>query len=177
MQTLNTHIPAGRWGLLPIITETDETGFAESVDTRSVVLNPINEIDGDPADYSDEPEKIDVTREYVGYLSVYSNRSRLIEGLYLEVASTCAQRGAAKAWPTNQETSFDTPLGPLTVSDDYVLVPIESDRTNPNPDGCGAHNWLVFHVTEETSVVVENGAIVIGDTVIDLRNMAKDMAN
>ena len=54
------------------------------------------------------------------------------------------------------------------MADDYVLVPVASDRTNPDPKARGAHNWLVFDLTEETRVAVQNGAIVIGEREIDL---------
>ena len=166
MLTLCTTIPAGRWGLMPVIDETDD--LEESPETHAVILEPINEIDGDPADDSDEPEKIIIDNNFAGKLTARSNRGRDVEGLFLDVAISCDHIEDAESWPTDQDISFDTPLGPLTVADDYVLVPVESDRTNPDPKSLGAHNWLVFDLAEETQVAVQNGAIVIGDHEIDL---------
>lgn len=177
MLTVHTTIPAGRYGLMPVIDETNDHRAQEGKETYAVILEPINEIDGDPADESDEPEKIFVEIDGGGPLSVVSNRGRRITGLSLDAATSCDYEEDCDAWPANQEVSFQTPLGPLTVADDYVLVPVDSDRTNPDPDALGAHNWLVFDLAEETQVVVDNGAIIIGETVIDLLELCEGMVD
>ena len=177
MLTVHATIPAGRYGLMPVIDETDDHLAHEGTETYAVILDPINEIDGDPADLSDEPEKILVDIDGGGPFSIESNRGRQINGIALDASTSCDFEEDRDAWPANQDASFQTELGPLTVADDYVLVPVESDRTNPDPDAIGAHNWLVFDLTEGTEVVVDNGAIIIGKTVLDLRELAEDMVD
>jgi len=177
MLTVHATLPSGRYGLMPVIDETDDLGTAQGPETYAVILEPVNEIDGDPADDSDEPEKIFLDIDGGGPFSVVSNRGRQINGLALDASTSCDYEEDCDAWPANQEVSFQTPLGPLTVADDYVIVPVESDRTNPDADSLGAHNWLVFDLAEETQVVVDNGAIIIGDTVIDLLELCEDMVD
>lgn len=178
MLTVHATLPSGRYGLMPVIDETDDLGTAQGPETYAVILEPVNEIDGDPADDSDEPEKIFLDADTGGGpFTVQSNRGRQIEGLFLDASTSCDYEEDCNAWPINQDASFQTPLGPLTVADDYVLIPVESARTNPDCEAPGAHNWLVFDLAEETQVVVDNGAIIIGDAVIDLLELCENMVD
>lgn len=176
MITLCTTIPAGRYGLMPIIDDTDEFGPENGVSKFFVVLDPINEIDGSPDDDSDEPEIVIIDAnsgaENAAYKAV-SNRGRPVDLLLLDVATSCEHPEEADNWPADQNVSYDTPYGALTVADGYVLAPVSSDQTNPNPEDHGAHNWLVFDLKEATQVIVGNGAIIIGDREIDLIDLGK----
>ena len=171
MLTLNTTVPAGLYGLMPVIDITDELELEDSTSQFIVVIDPISELDGSPDDDSDTPEMVFIDSNYDSINpdhKAVTNRGRTIDLLLLDVVPSCSHPEDAASWPTDQEVSYDTPYGALTVASAYVLAPVSSAQTNPYPEDRGAHNWLVFNLAEETQVIVENGAIVIGDCEIDL---------
>ena len=176
MLTMSTTIPAGRYGLMPIIDITDELDSTDGASKFIAVVDPINELDGSVDDDSDEPELIFIDANSGAANASYqavTNRGRTMNALLLDVASSCSHPEEADSWPADQNVSFDTPYGALTVADGYVLLPVVSDKTNPEPADHGAHNWLVFDLVEETQIIVDNGAIVIGDRELELLDLCR----
>lgn len=69
---------------------------------------------------------------------------------------------------TFEATSVNSPLGPLSISRSYALMPTDNRTTYPTPGEQDAVNWIVLDLTTETTVSVNGGRIVVGKDVIDV---------
>jgi len=65
-------------------------------------------------------------------------------------------------------TSVNSPLGPLTISDRYAIMPTTDRTLCEAPAGQDAVNWIVLDLAVETTVSVDDGRILIGDDVVDV---------
>ena len=67
-------------------------------------------------------------------------------------------------WPT----SVNSPLGPLSISERYVLMPTTSRTLCDAPGGQDATNWLVLDLSVPTTISIDGGRILIGPDVVDV---------
>lgn len=64
-------------------------------------------------------------------------------------------------------SSIQTPYGPLSISDHYVLVPTDRITRNAHPGEQYVENWLSFELTGEQPLSVDGSVIRIGGMEID----------
>ena len=136
----------GIYNLIPAEHDHDGPGRAVALDPVRAYNNPDAEDGeilaverGDPAD-----GPITELAEIGGHLIVVDNEPTEIEG-----------------------SSTVTLVGPLTISDLYVLVPADAITANTQPDRQYAINWLSFELTGEQPLSVEGSVIRIGAMDID----------
>lgn len=67
-----------------------------------------------------------------------------------------------------QCTSVNSPLGPLSISERYVLMPTTSRTLCDAPGGQDATNWLVLDLSVPTTISIDGGRILIGPDVVDV---------
>lgn len=180
MVHLCTSIPAGRYALVPVLNGQMESCPIEGLSNAAVIAEPINEVYGDPRigfDEKEEPtEVIDLDLDSAPSGQIYeatTSAGRKMNILLLNASESCDHPFEMESWPCDQSVSFDTPYGPLTVAESYALIPVESDVTNPDDGERGTHNWLVFNLAETTQVILDNGAIVIGDRELELLDLCR----
>lgn len=66
--------------------------------------------------------------------------------------------------------SVDTPFGPLTASELYAVLPVDSAETNFLPNIQDAYNWIVLDIAVPTRVVADGTTITVGDVTFDVED-------
>jgi hypothetical protein len=66
--------------------------------------------------------------------------------------------------------SVDTPFGPLTASEMYAVIPVDSAETNFLPNLQDAYNWVVLDIAVPTPITSDGTTITVGDVTFDVED-------